>query len=268
MEGFGVVDGGPVCLLAETRLAVTDDGVARGDGAFETVGVWGGRPFRLDDHLDRLAGSLAAIGLPAPARERLLADVGRLLATWDGRDGALRVYVTGSGSHVVTIAPQPVRPLLRVLSPQPAPWIRPRATYGPAGAKTMSLGPNAAATRAAQREGADDALLVSLEGEILEGPTFGVCWTEDEVLLAPPSELGIVDSVSRRIVLDLARQEGIEVRLESRGLGWLARAGEVLVVSSLRPLQALERVAVVPLPTETPVCDRLAPLLDAARRSG
>lgn len=268
MEGFAVVDGGPVCPLAETRLAVTDDGLARGDGAFETVGIWGGHPFRLDDHLARLTMSLAGIGLPAPNSGRLVEDVGRLVAAWGARDGVLRAYVTGSGTHLLTIALQPVRPPLRVLSPQPAPWIRPRSGYRPAGAKTMSYGPNVAATRAAQREGADDALLISLEGEVLEGPTFGVCWTEDGVLLAPPVELGIVDSISRRTVLDLARREGIEVRLETRGLGWLARAGEVLVVSSVRPLQALVRVAVVPLPAETPVHDRLAPLLDGTRRSG
>ncbi|MEO2104514.1 MAG: hypothetical protein ABGZ36_02620, partial [Actinomycetota bacterium] len=63
-EGRAVVDG-VAMPLAAARLAMTDDGVARGDGAFETIGVWDGAPFRLDDHLGRLSASLAASALPA-----------------------------------------------------------------------------------------------------------------------------------------------------------------------------------------------------------
>src|SRR5688572_13743329 len=110
--------------LASASLAVTDEGVARGDGAFETIGVWGGRAFRLADHLERLSRSLAAVSLPAADLDLLRREAEHLL---DGAsdDGALRMFVTASGTRMLTLSPPPVRREPRHLDPQPAPWIRP-----------------------------------------------------------------------------------------------------------------------------------------------
>jgi branched-subunit amino acid aminotransferase/4-amino-4-deoxychorismate lyase len=57
--------------LERASLAITDGGVQRGDGAFEVIGIWDARLFRLDDHLERLDRSLAAIGLPPAPAEAL-----------------------------------------------------------------------------------------------------------------------------------------------------------------------------------------------------
>jgi len=193
--------------LADAALPLLDDGFARGDGAFETIGVWDGRPFRLADHLARLAGSLAAIGLPAPDLALLEAEARSLLDGVGSMDAALRCYVTASGTRVLTLTARPQRPELRHLVPLPAPWIRPLGSYGPAGAKSMSYTPNMASSRAARAAGGDDALLVSLEGFVLEGPTFGVAWVDHDTVRAPEVALGIVDSITRRTVLDAARTQ-------------------------------------------------------------
>ncbi|MEE8601202.1 aminotransferase class IV [Euzebya tangerina] len=233
---------GVSCPLADAALAVTDAGVARGDGAFETVGVWGGRAFRLEDHLDRLEASAAAIALDPPPREDLLADARAVL---DGvaADAALRLYVTATGSRIVTLSALPERGTVRVLSPQPAPWIQPPAAYHPAGAKTMSYGPNMTAGRLAVRDGADDALLISHpDAWILEGPTFGVVFASGGVLHAPSVDLGIVDSISRRTLLEIAGDRGIEVLYGHWPLAELATADEVIISSSLRPATAVARV--------------------------
>ncbi len=257
---------GEAMPLAEARLALTDEGVARGDGAYETVGVWNGRPFRLAEHLDRLAGSLAAIGLPAPDLEQLRAEAGLLRDGIGTADGALRVFITASGTRIVTIAPQPVRIIPRVLVPQPAPWIRPLGTYGPAGAKTMSYGPNMAASRAAQRAGGDEALLVSLEGFVLEGPTFGVLWVTGEIVHAPSPELGIVGSISRSAILAAAADAGLRVELGRYTLDDLAGANEFMICSAVRPVLSIERVGDVAFPASTPVGDLLGKALEEARR--
>ncbi|MGH3665509.1 MAG: aminotransferase class IV [Egibacteraceae bacterium] len=264
MEAIASIDG-TVVPLAEARLAVTDEGVARGDGAFETVGVWDGRPFRLPDHLDRLARSLAAVALPPVDPAALTAEVEQVL---DGAeaDGALRLYVTGSGTRVVTLSPSPPGREVRRLVPQPAPWIRPLGTYGPAGAKTMSYLPNMVATRAARAAGADDALLVSLEGWVLEGPTFAVLWVAGGSLYAPPPSLGTVDSISRRTLLELAAAVGIDVIDEPLPLDHLLVADEVMAVSSVRDLVAVERVGEQTFDGPTPLRDQLADGLWAARR--
>lgn len=231
------------------------------------MGVWDGRPFRLDAHLRRLDGSLAAIGLPAAPKAELRRDIAHVL---DGQhaDAALRLYVTGSGTRIVTLSEPPQRPDLRRLVSQPAPWIRPLGTYGPASAKTMSYGPNMAATRAAQRAGGDDALLVSLEGVALEGPTFAVLWVRDGVLEAPPLEIGLVDSISRRTLVALAGRQGIAHRTVRCTVDEVATADEVLACSSVRPAQRVAMVDDRSLPADAPVTRRLADALEDARRSG
>jgi branched-subunit amino acid aminotransferase/4-amino-4-deoxychorismate lyase len=254
--------------LAETRLSVTDDGVARGDGGFETIGVWDGRPFALDDHLARLAGTMAAIGLPAPDGELLRREVADLCEGLTG-DAALRIYLTASGTRLLTLDFQPVRPDAQVLVPQPAPWIRPLGEYGPAGAKTMSYLPNMAASRAARAAGGDDALLLSLEGWVLEGPTFAVYWVRDGVLHAPDVDLGIVDSISRRTVLGLAARDGIEVVQGRYRLDDLAAATEVLISSSVRDVISVRAVGDLRLPEgAAPLGAALSALLTRARRGG
>ncbi len=251
--------------LADARLAVTDDGVARGDGAFETIGVWDGRPFRLEDHIARLQESLRRILLP-PADERaLVADVEQIV---DGvtDDAALRCYVTGSQTRVVTLSPPPDRVLLRRLAVQPAPWIQPSRDYGPAGAKTMSYGPNMTATRAAQRAGADDALLVSTDGIVLEGPTFCVLWVVDGVVTAAPVSRGIVDSISRRTLLELAAAEGLPTREAEVKLAEVLGADEVFACSSVRMPMAVERIEDHSFESPSPITQRLSSALEVARR--
>lgn len=252
--------------LAEARLAITDEGVARGDGAFETVGVWGGRPFRPADHLARLDASLTAIGLPPADTGLLRTEMEALVDGLDG-DAALRVYVTASGTRMLTLTAQPVRLPARHLVPQPAPWVRPLGSYGPAGAKTMSYMPNMAATRAAKAAGGDDALLVSLEGLVLEGPTFCVLWVRQGVVQTPAVDLGVVDSISRRTLVDLARETGYDVAEGHWRLEDITDATEFLICSSVRPVIAATRVGARGFPPDTPVRDLLAAALDARRRA-
>lgn len=239
-------------------------GGVRGDGAFETIGVWDGRAFRVPDHLRRLRQSLAAIGLPPPDTGQIAADINAVLNDIGKVDAVLRVYSIESGTRVVTLDDLPVRQARRHLVPVPAPWIRPRHTYGPAGAKTMSYAPNMTATRAARAAGGDDALLLANEGWILEGPTFAVLWVVDGVLRAPAIALGIVDSITRRSLLELAEVPVEEGRWT---LDALARASEIMIGSATRDVESVRRVGDRRLEGPTPVRDELASALWRARRT-
>lgn len=252
--------------LEHAQLSILDDGVARGDGAFETIGVWSGRPFRLADHLERLQASLSAIGLP-PTDLDVLAEEARSLCDGVEADAALRLYVTATGTRMVTLDHQPVGREATVLVPQPAPWIRPLGTYGPAGAKTMSYMPNMAATRAAKAAGGDDALLVASEGYVLEGPTFAVCWVVGDTLRAPDVALGVVDSISRRTLLDIAGAQGLDVEQGRWELDALREASEVLVSSSVRDVIAVRAVGEMTFDGPSPVGTALSAALDSARRA-
>lgn len=238
---IALVDGVPM-PLDQASMRITDSGVSRGDGAFETIGVWRGRPFRLADHLSRLNRSLSALALPPAPLDALRHECATLT---DGvvTDAALRVYLTASGTRFLTLSAPPQRSPLKVLIPQPAPWIQPRDTYHPAGAKSMSYGPNMAAGRLAQQAGGDDALLFSVPDRfVLEGPTFGVLFVKRKVIHAPAVDLGIVDSISRLTVIEVARHHGLEVRTGQWPLETLVDADEVITSSSLRPATAVHRV--------------------------
>lgn len=260
-----IVDGRP-CRLDEARLAITDEGVSRGDGAFETIGVWDGAPFAVDEHLERLARSLHAIGLPPPDRATLAGEAALLATSAGGADAALRIYVTASGTRVLTLADPPGARAPRRLVSQPAPWIRPLGTYRPAGAKSMSYGPNMAAIRAAQRAGGDDALLVSLEGFVLEGPTFCLLWVRDGTVHTPTLDLGIVPSISRRHLLELATEAGHHVVEGRWPVDALDGADEVLICSSARDVVAVASVDDLAFSGPTPVRDALSAGLTARRR--
>ncbi len=261
-KGKAVV-GGRIVPGDQAFLAITDDGVARGDGVFETIGVWGGRAFRMTDHLRRLGASSRALRLPAPDAEGIAADIRTLLAGAGRADGLLRVYVTGSGATVVTLSAPPIRAPIRHLVPQPAPWIRPLGTYGPAGAKTMSYAHNMAATRAARAAGGDDALLVAAEGWVLEGPTFAVLWVADGVVRMPAIDLGIVDSITCRTLRELATWPVEQGRWT---VDDLAGASELMVCSAGRDVEAVHRVGDLRLGNSTPVRDELSAALRNVRR--
>ncbi|HVS28256.1 MAG TPA: aminotransferase class IV, partial [Solirubrobacteraceae bacterium] len=72
-SGLACLDG-VIGRSQDARIAVTDDGLLRGDGAFEVARVYGGRPFALDDHLARLESSAANLRLPVDI-EAVRADV-------------------------------------------------------------------------------------------------------------------------------------------------------------------------------------------------
>ncbi|MGI9015979.1 MAG: aminotransferase class IV [Euzebya sp.] len=258
--------GGVAMSLEDARLGITDAGVSRGDGAFETVGVWNGRPFRLDEHLQRLDCSLSALSLPAAPLGQLRTEADELVSGLTD-DAALRMYLTASGTRILTLTPLPERPEPRVLIPQPAPWIQPVDSYTPAGAKSMSYGPNMAASRVAIGQGGDDALLVSIpDSYILEGPTFGLLFVARGVVHAPEVTLGIVDSISRRTLLEIATADQLDVLYGRWPLTALGDAGEVIISSSLRSAVAVQRVGEWTYPRAHPVADSLNRQLWIRRR--
>ncbi|MGH8932416.1 MAG: aminotransferase class IV [Egibacteraceae bacterium] len=259
--GKAVLDG-RIVPLDQAFLAITDDGAARGDGVFETIGVWGGRAFRVADHLRRLAASSLALRLPAPDAEGIATDIGTLLAGAGQADGLLRIYVTGSGARVVTLSDPPIRPPIRHLVPQPAPWIRPLGAYGPAGAKTMSYAHNMVAARAARAAGGDDALLVATEGWVLEGPTFAVLWVAGGIVRMPAIDLGIVDSITLRTLRESAPWPVEQGRWT---VDDLAGASELMICSAGRDVEAVHRVGDLRLGGSTPIRDKLSDSLRAAR---
>ena len=245
MIGTFYINGDP----ADGSIPVTDSAVLRGDACFEVIKAYGGEPFELAGHLDRLEFSARAMGISLPARE--------LLASWISTsagelgDCAVRVVVTRGGSvpdiedpsRVIVFSHTWHRPgEVTTLLPVTAPWHSAGVDWDLAGAKVTSYAPNASAMRRAQSEGFGDALLITTDGVILEGPTFAVAWAVDGRLETTSLDMGILDSITRKVVLGMARDSGIEVVEGSWGLDRLDDASEVFAMSTIREVQAVTAV--------------------------
>jgi branched-subunit amino acid aminotransferase/4-amino-4-deoxychorismate lyase len=225
-------------------LAADDDGFTRGRAAFETVRVYGGRPFRLREHLDRLGRSAAAIGLPPPD----LPEVDRLARTVVAAAGVpdvvLRLFWTPGppGGEPLALALASEIPawieearirgqrLVSLLSPRRSvPWLLP-------GTKSTSYAVNMAAEAEAKRRGADDAVFVDPGGILLEGPVTNVWWGMGATLYTPSLELGILAGETRATVIELADELGYGVEQGVYGLDRLLEADEAFTSSSVREI--------------------------------
>jgi branched-subunit amino acid aminotransferase/4-amino-4-deoxychorismate lyase len=236
-------------VVSEGLVPVTDSSVIRGDGCFEVIKVYSGRPFALDAHLDRLERSAKALSIAVPGREELSGWIEDVAAS--DPDGVVRVMVTrGSAvpgavqdpltvvfSHDWVRGAGPVR-----LLPVPAPWHAAGVDWELAGAKVLSYAANQSASRRATAEGFDDAMLTTVDGLMLEGPTFSVAWVVDGAVETPGLELGILDSITRRVMLEIAEDLGLDVTQGAWALDRLQQAQEVLVLSTVREIQPVSAV--------------------------
>jgi branched-chain amino acid aminotransferase len=222
---------GEFAPAAETKIPVLDEGFLRGDGIFEAIRVYAGRPFATADHLDRLERSAENLhlGIPVP-RAEIEAEIEELVSRRGGSayTGALRIVLTRGGRRLVMTEP---------LTEFPARARLAFVTYAPTrildGVKSLSYASNMLATRIAKERGFDDALLVTPHGRVLELPTSSIFWvTDGGELCTPPLEDHILASITRDRLMRLTDAQERPCTRED-----LLDASEAFVASSVREVQ-------------------------------
>jgi 4-amino-4-deoxychorismate lyase len=258
--GRGIVD------PAEPVLRADDEALLRGRAAFETIRVYGGRPFKLREHLERLAGSSERIGLPPVDTAELERLAGDALAAAAAPDAVLRLVWTPTPAALALVSEiadgydelrqrgQKLIALRGIRADEP--WLLP-------GVKSTSYAVNMAAEAEARRQGADDAVFVDREGTVLEGPTTNVWWRRDRTLYTPSLDLGILAGVTRATVLELAGDVGYTVEEGEYGLTELLAADEAFTSSSVREVMPATELDDVPL-SRGPAADELQAALRRA----
>ena len=241
---------GAVGPAAEARIPATDEGLLRGDGVFEVLRVYRGRPFALDEHLERLGRSAAGLRLPADV-EAVRADVGRLLERIGDRDCCLRVVLTRGGRRLVLTEPLEQKPPVARLG---------CVTYSPPrildNIKSLSYGGNMLATRLAKERGFDEALLVTPDGCVLEAPTASLFWGREGRLYTPPLEDHILASITRARVMELTGAQERPCTMDD-----LRAAEEAFLASTVREVQSVGRIEDHELATRGPLTEEAARLL-------
>jgi len=236
-EELASVDG-TVTPTAEATIGLKDDGLYRGDGAFEVIRLYAGVPFALGEHIDRLGRSSAAIALEFE-RPALEAEISALLAQAGEIDGQLRLIVTRGGHRIAATEQIP---------PHADSVAVATVTYSTTGildrVKSLSYAANMQATRIAKGRDADEAVLITAEGTVLEPPTSTVFWATPEGRLRTPSlDLPILDSITRdRLVAALEVEQGSFPAEDLRG------ASEAFLASTTREVQPIFAVDGTPLP--------------------
>lgn len=248
MDLLASIDG-TITPSASATIPVTDPGLLRGDGAFEVVRVYDGVPYAWEEHQRRLAVSAGNLRLEIDLGA-LRADVDALLAQAPGFDGQLRAFFTRGGHRVVLL--EEVAPHGPTVSLATVEYVPTRIMDG---IKSLSYAANMLATRLAEEAGAEEALLVTAHGRVLEAPTSSFFYGLDGRLYTPPLEDHILDSITRRHVMELT---GAEERITIRDD--LAVLEEAFLASTTREVQPVTAIDGRPLPAVP------GPLTEAAAR--
>jgi branched-chain amino acid aminotransferase len=225
----------------EATIPATDEGFLRGDGAFEVIRVYDGRPFALAEHLDRLERSAANLRLDYVPRAELESEIPELLEDRGGSefDGCLRVVLTRGGHRLLLTEPLPIaleRTRLGIVEYAPTRVLD--------GIKSLSYGANMLCSRLARERGFDEALLVTPHGRVLEAPTSSLFWVDqDGVINTPPLSEHILASITRQRVMTVA-----DVRERPCTMDDLRSAAEAFLASTTRETQSIAAIEDLELP--------------------
>ncbi|MCU0836091.1 MAG: D-amino acid aminotransferase [Chromatiaceae bacterium] len=241
--------------LSEARISVLDRGFLFGDGVYEVIPVYGGRPLRLPQHLDRLENSLRGIRLDNPLdRGQWGAVIERLLAAAPGTDQAIYLQVTRGApperDHLFPVGVAPtVLVMAKPLKPR-APQIAERGVSAVTledlrwlrcDIKAVTLLANVLLRQASADAGADEAILVR-DGLAQEGSSSNLFLVKDGVIHTPPKGQLLLAGITRDLALDLAREAGLPCVERPLPVAELATADEVWLSSSTREVMPVTRL--------------------------
>jgi branched-chain amino acid aminotransferase len=247
---------------ADAAIHIDDPGFLSGDGVFETALLHQGGFFRLRPHLHRFAASAAMLRLPLPSFEGL--------AGIDAVDAIARELVRrNSLRHArlrFTLTRGVSRPVLLVTARAPAPrpdreadgWRiitartrRPSLSAMPGSLKALGRTHALLARIEATDAAVDDALLLTDDGCVSEGPAWNVFWRVDSTLFTPSLDAGVLPGITRAAIIELAAPAGLVVREGLFPRSDLDRADEIFAtmtstgVVSIRELDG-RRIAELP----------------------
>ena len=243
---------GRVCEETDASVSPFDHGLLTGDGVFETVRAYRGKPFALGRHLDRLKASGDGLGLEVPDFELLRSAVDEVIEANALTEARVRITVTGGRSPLgsvrgadeplVIVAAAPHTDYEPGVSVAIAPWPKSERS-AVAGLKTTSYAENVVALAWARERGAGEAIFTNLSGNLCEGTGTNLFAVIDDLLITPPLSAGCLAGVTRALVVETLKVE--ERDLPASALG---EASEAFLTSTTREVHPISSVDGAPLP--------------------
>ncbi len=252
---------GNVIPRREATISALDYGFLFGYALFETMRAYGGKIFRLDDHLRRLGASSEKLRISVDARA-LKEPILDLVRMNELKEARIRVTVSVGAGGSVPDTSSCEKPTVLITANAYSPYqmavyergfsgiistIRRNSRSPLPGMKTANYLENLLARREAGAAGADEALLLNENGVVAEASASNFFLTSGEVVKTPPLDSGILPGITRGVVLELAARHGIPTAEEDIPPGHISAAAESFLTNSLievMPLTAIDGIGI------------------------
>jgi D-alanine transaminase len=228
----------------EATVPIDDRGFQFGDGVYEVIRTYQGKPFETDAHLQRLARSLAELRLPPPYTSAQWSEwIAQGLRQAQYAEAKVYIQITRGVAPRDHAFPTDARPTtvmtIRELHPLPAPLRISGVTartvedlrWGRCDIKSLNLLPNVLARQEAMQAGVFEAILVK-DGLVTEGSVSNVMVVQQGALVTAPEGPRILSGVTRSVVLELARKEGLTIEERYVPASTLYAADEVMLTGT------------------------------------
>lgn len=223
-------------------VSVLDRGFLYGDGLFETMRVFNGKPFRWGQHLERLRRGAEFLKIKLPFSSEALRDFAAELVTQNKMPDALLRLTLSRGIGVRGYSPKGAESPTIVMSLHAAPasaapprWKlitsshRLPANESLAQFKTCNKLAQILARAEADAAGADEALLLNTDGFVVEGASSNLFWIERDTICTPPLAAGVLAGVTRAVVVEICHTLALKVSEKNITAENLKRADGVFV---------------------------------------
>jgi len=205
-----------------------------GDGIFESLRTYGGQPFALDLHIQRLENSAKIMKFENPDVDLVIRGVGEVIAANPCEPyGRLRITLLSDKNLLITHVPfEESNSAIALIQNQ---WSQ-DSRRGITGLKTISYAENSVALRCARERGFDDALFVNEEGYIVETALANILWLEKDVWFTSSLNTGCLPGVTRALLI-----ENFGVQEKDISPSQLAQVDAAAITSSVREVVEIER---------------------------
>ncbi len=251
---------GRISDAADAVIPVFDHGFLYGEGVYETLRTYGGKPFLFDAHMKRLRRSAGMIALDVPGTDDEMME--KIRATVAAEKGIVEAYIRilitrGVGELTYNLAATPVPSTVIIVKPFPEPPAS-HFTEGIALAlvsvrrnhpsalnpriKSNNLLNNALAMQEAIRQGAEEALMLNQQDEIAECSQSNFFIVKDGTVWTPPLTAGLLPGITREFVFEVGKDAGVTVKEHTLHTADLWEADEAFITGTTREITPVVKV--------------------------
>ncbi len=242
----------------EGLLSTLDRGFLYGDGLFETLRAYEKKPFRLEDHVTRISNSAHYFDIPFRyTSQQIRQIIEQLLAANNLQDAYIRMTLsrglgvnglisTGTGTPTFVIHAKPLAAypasLYKTGVSLITSHIRRSTTCPISYHKTLNFLTNYLIKREASEKGAHDALILNTDNHIAECAVSNIFVVEKSAVITPSLKANVLPGITRKIVLELCKENGIHASEELFGVERVIGADEVFITNSLMEIMPVSKI--------------------------